>query len=144
MGFYKPKEVLVDGADGCGLVVDVALVGEKFEAIETEYDTSAFGKTVSADGEGMHVPTGETSVYIRATSVASKLACNKCGICIEEVLDTADYSINLDGAVYLPLEGDQDRVIELEVTYAEAVMDLSGARDLAKQCANQGRQRLSD
>ncbi len=142
MGVYKPKEVLVDGTDGCGLVVDVALVGEEFEAIETEYDTSAFSKTVSPDGEGMHVPTGETAVYIRATSVASRIACNKCGICVEEVLETADYSIKLDGAVYLPLEGDQDRVVGLEVTYAESVMDMSGVRDLAKLCANRNRMQL--
>lgn len=140
MGVYKPREVLVDGAEGCGLAVDVALVGERFEVIETELDTSAFGRQVSSSGEGTHMPTDETSVYIRATAVASRLACQKCGICIEE----ADYSVTLERPVYLPAEGDQSRVVELETVYAEAVIDMSGARGIAKGCANGNTRQLGD
>lgn len=128
MGLYRPKEVLVGGADGCGLEVSVALAGKRVHVMETELDTSVLGQAWSEDGEGVHVVTGEQSVYIRTTAIVSKLACRKCGVCVAET----DYSIAVEPPKFIP-EGDE-RIAGLEATYAAAVIEMSGVREIAQKC----------
>ncbi len=128
MGVFRPIETRLEDSvvPACGLFVEVTLVGTTNKVMHAELDDSDFAKVVSTTGEGLYVVDPESTEQItRVVSVASKLSCRQCGLC-----DPKDFSVDLATPRFVS----ENEIPGLEANYAEGVIEISGARQIAFNC----------
>ncbi|MEO5627938.1 MAG: hypothetical protein ABIQ89_03545 [Candidatus Saccharimonadales bacterium] len=125
MAIYRPAEALVDGTQICGAFVEVIPHGEGQDVLEMTLDRSPAARILSPDGEGLYVADGSVSRSFVLKSVAGRVACSQCQNCPEE-----DYSTTLDNPRRVP----EETLPDLELTFAQSVMDTSGIRETVANC----------
>jgi hypothetical protein len=122
MQVFRPTETM-NGA-GCGIHIDVEVVGDTSELIDLELITDECAQILDPESEGIYVEKGRRLVKT-ISAIACQLSCDRCA-----VFTPADYSVEVDRKIV-----EVEQLPDLATRYAKTVIDISHARASASLCA---------